>query len=185
MSKTKDSSQPHTIIKRNYSGTSKAVDDVFKLDVSSMRKWTSPHLDSNYDTYEQEHCHIFHTYQSGGKANFEPSKDEPNVFIGKCAPIGGHCHEIKFKMSKDEEGVIEILEVSGPLEPRIKTIRGQKQIVFLPIDEELGDTHKHEMSYLKSTDIPKQNNIPAAINMVASEAMKTAPISGIGSGGTR
>lgn len=153
--------------KRIYKGTQEVDHDLFKLNAAKMAKNVS------YTDVPQiehfEHCHIFHTVDSGGR------KQETS------SAVGGHHHDIE--VVEDANGVPS-LKVSEPRKWIKKKIRGvmQRVSVAIVLDEEDGttDSHTHEVTYLGSERITmRQANVEFAKFEVALKSKREFSVEGV------
>lgn len=125
--------------------------DLFKAEVASYRKNTSwkfaqPKLEN------VEHCHFFHTYDSNGR---------PQT---KTNSVGGHYHEIKWKVDQSGELVAEcgppivIMDKDPETGKRFRKPR-PKQLAYYSANANDGegglivDNHTHTMRYVHSEEL--------------------------------
>lgn len=123
MSKTtKKLSEP----KRVYKGDLEIDHDLFKLEVSTMRKNIS--INETDPLYTGvEHCHFFHSYDSNGRKQ------------DSCAPIAGHTHEVEMFVNADGD-------IDAKVGPAVVK-KGGKYVPFA------NDNHTHDATYLRSEKI--------------------------------
>lgn len=159
------SEQP-TTQKRIIGGKGECYSDLFKLEVSAC------HVNKSYndvpDLYEQEHIHWFHTFDSDGKKHTRSNA------------VSGHFHVIEYA-EQGEGKPVKVLSVSGPMHEVKRKIKGRWVKVTEAVSSSLEDDHTHEITYKKTDIVEIRSQSPNAINIVAAEAQKTAPIPGISS----
>lgn len=127
----------HKNAKRILNQELKIISDTFKLMPAVMQKNISfnPH---SPQLQAMEHCHIFHTYDSGGKK------------LGFTNQVGGHYHSVE--VSTDSKGNFKV-KVSPPIQnPKSEKIYAN-------------DTHTHEVQYIKSEEIAVRKQNPEAIKI--------------------
>lgn len=138
--------------------------DLFKLEVAECninKSWNDvPNLES------VEHVHFYHTYDSDGRK------------MAKSNTVAGHFHVIEYQ-EQGEDKPVKIISVSGPMRELKKRIKGRFTKVNEPVHESLEDNHTHEIKYRRTEKIQARQISPNAVNIEASEAQKTAPISGV------
>lgn len=138
--------------------------DTYKLEVAKMIKNMAFNKGA-YDLEKIEHVHFFHTCNSDGKKETY------------CQNVGGHTHKITYK--EIEGGVPEIISVGPPIQILKKLVRGKKQMVEVPVDENLDDKHTHEVTYRGSSKVQKRQPDPRAAQMQGDEAQKIKPVQGV------
>lgn len=159
---TETITQPTT--QRTYKQDIKIESDLFKLNVSKMKK----DVDNNKEDpnlIQLEHCHTWRTYDSDGKRQ------------QYCSPVGGHFHEITYE--EDGNGVVKVKSVSPPLTWGAKKIKGKFKKTAVPISDHLNDHHTHEVEYIESHKINARQQNPIAANIIAADAQKVAPVAGV------
>jgi len=139
--------------------------DTFQLTTSKLIKDINNKINDPFFV-KHDHQHIWRTFDSDGKKQIYSS------------PVGGHFHEITFEESKNGEPA-KVLSISEPLTFGIEMVRGKPKKVAKPLAEYLEDKHTHEVLYLKSDVVESRVQNPKAINMIAEEAQKTAPVPGV------
>ena len=150
--------------KRVFGSTFGFKTDLFKLEVAECnmnKSWNDkPSLE------EVEHVHFFHTYDSDGRK------------MSRTNIVAGHFHVIESKDMGDDKPV-KILSVSPPMREVKRKVRGVWTKVAEPVDSVLEDEHTHEITYRRSEEVKARQISPAAVNIEAAEAQKTAPIPGV------
>lgn len=149
------------IIEPIYSGEQTFRSDCFKLEVAPRLYDTSWNGIPEYT--ELEHCHFFHTYDSKGRTQ------------ENCVSTGQHFH--KMKVTPGKRGVPKVECVSGPLCWSKVKERGKWKRVAVPSNPD--DTHRHEVTYLRSHKVLMRKANAIAANMIATIENKTQPISGV------
>lgn len=148
--------------------------DLFKLEVSKCnlnKAWNDA-----VNLEEVEHVHFFHTYDSDGK--LMGKRDPDGTILGRTNSVAGHFHVIEI----EEQGAnkpVKIISVSGPMREVKRRVRGKYVKVIEPVDSILEDNHTHDISYRRSENVRLREVVPEAVNLVAQEAQKTAPIPGV------
>lgn len=158
--------KPKTVIvqrKRIFRGNVKIHHDLFKLEVSIMKKNVA--WDGTLELVSVEHCHFFHTVDSDGNKQIYSST------------IGGHFHDME--VIHTDEGVPLVKCVSGPKQIAKKKNRdtGKYQKVTIPVNN--WDNHTHGIIYLNSHEVTKRKANVEAIKIQTIEAQKIAPIPGV------
>jgi hypothetical protein len=134
-----EASQP-----RVYRGTQDVDHDLFKLKVAKMRKNTA--WDGSENWVSVEHCHIFHTVDSSGRAQTT------------CSPVGGHFHEITVSQSPGNAPTLLVSQAKQYAKKKLPNGRMVKVAVDMP-----DDSHSHDAEYLGSQKIRlRQPNVEAA-----------------------
>jgi len=112
--------------KRIYKGEVEIDHDLFKLEVSNMRKNIS--INEEAPVYAGvEHCHFYHSYDSSGKKQVA------------CAPIAGHTHLVEMYMSEDGT-------INAKVGPAVVKQGGK----YVPFKH---DSHTHDATYMRSERI--------------------------------
>lgn len=148
-------------------GKAQVKSDLFKLEISPCM--VNKSYNDIPDLYEQEHIHWFHTYDSDGKKHT------------RSIAVAGHFHVIEYEQTANENEPVKILSVSGPMHEVKRKIKGRWVKVTEAVSSSLEDDHTHEITYKKTDIVEIRSQSPNAINIVAAEAQKTAPIPGISS----
>lgn len=149
---------------RQYKGSIKIESDLFKLLVEKTNKNMS-FSEGSVELEAVEHIHFWRTYDSDGRK------------LKYSAPIAGHFHEIEYK--EMPSGRVKIISCSGPLRMLTEKIKGKLVTHAVPLPDELEDKHTHDLKYLRSQTIAARETNSNAVNIMATEAQKTAPIAGI------
>ena len=140
--------------KRSWKGQKEYVHDLYKLNVSTMKRNTS------YKRYQPiidhiEHAHYYHSVDRKGRPQ------------DKCVPVGGHFHYVYLKVGSDGELKATC---SVAKQYQIKTLKNgkQKRIVGDIFFEDertenehddfkiIKDDHTHEIEYLHSETMSDQ-----------------------------
>lgn len=151
-------------------GKGQVYSDLFKLEVAACS--VNKSYNDIPDLYEQEHVHWFHTYDSDGKKH------------ARSNAVSGHFHVIEYE-EQGEGKPVKILSVSGPMREVKRKVRGRWQKVVEPVlvpmkdNEDETDNHTHAITYKKTDIVEIRTQSAQAINIVAQEAQKTAPIAGV------
>lgn len=145
-------------------GKGQVYSDLFKLEVAACN--VNKSYNDVPDIYEQEHIHWFHTFDSDGKKHTRSNA------------VSGHFHVIEYK-DQGEGKPVEILSVSGPMHEVKRKIKGKWTKVVEPVSSTLEDDHTHSITYKKTDIVEIRSQSAQAINIVAQEAQKTAPIAGV------
>lgn len=156
------SAQPQQ--RRNIGGHGEVKSDLFKLDVAACM--VNKSYNDAPDLYEQEHIHWFHTFDSDGKKHT------------RCNAVSGHFHVIETEDQGDDKPV-KVLSVSGPMHEVKRRVKGRWVKVVEPVSATLEDDHTHAIIYKKTDVVEIRTQSANAINLVAAEAQKTAPIPGV------
>lgn len=151
---------------RIYKNEIQIKSDLFKLELSKCN--LNKGWNDSVNLEEIEHVHFFHTYDSDGKK------------MTRTNSVAGHFHVVEFKEQGPNKPV-EIISVSGPMRDVKRKIRGRYHKVTEPVDSMLEDNHTHDIAYRRSENVKMREVAPEAVNLVALEAQKTAPIAGVGS----
>jgi len=131
--------------KRVMKGMQSFMHDLFKLEVSNMKRNVS-YKKFQPQIEEVEHAHFFHSHDTGGNRN------------EYCVPVGGHFH--KMQITTDKEG--QVHAVCGPALKEITTTTraGTPRNSIVPVswvdealDKEIVDTHTHDVAYKGSEEI--------------------------------
>ena len=158
-------------IRRNMTGKKEIFTDLYKLMVSKVIKYegwdeANEHPESHPNKFSTwEHTHPFRTFDKKG--------DKMNT----CTPIGGHFHIVEWEESTHPDEPPFIKNVSGPMVIERRKIRGVMQAVPVPCNEY--DFHTHDVEYIRSSKIEFSTTNVQAAQVIAYEANKTAPISGV------
>lgn len=120
--------------------------DLFKLEIAQVKKNRS-FKKGHVKIEEIEHTHVFHTYDSAGRAK------------KYCEPVAGHFHEIKWYTNDDGKLVAEC----GPaLQEKYVKRGGMQQKKIAPIvwedeinDQVVEDNHTHTCVYRWSEELSK------------------------------
>ena len=156
---------------RILSHTKTIFSDLFELKATAAKKLlplSDPEDPASY--WPVQHQHFYHTVDSSGKRQF------------RCAPFGGHFHEIKVIPPK-EEGGIPTIEVSGPLKEIVRVTRSRetgrqtRKKMIVPVNA--FDNHTHEAVYVRSSEVQQRKANLEAAKVQSAEAAKTQPIPGI------
>jgi hypothetical protein len=164
------SSQPKNIQQRNMTGKKEIFTDLFKLRVEKVIKYEgwdeqNEHPNTHPNKFSTwEHTHPFRTFDKKG--------DKMN----HCTPIGGHFHMVEWD-DNGADGVPTIKSVSGPMVMSKKRIRGELKTVPVPANDY--DDHTHDVEYIRSCKIETSTTNIEAAKVMAYEASKTAPLSGV------
>jgi hypothetical protein len=167
---TDESRQPESArdvepISRVYRGTQTVDHDLFKLNVAVMKKNVS--YTDIPDMQNFEHCHIFHTVDSGGRKQTA------------CNDVGGHHHDIE--VVPPQKGGVPTLRISGPR----KWVRDRRRgRLSVPVDSHLSeedqDRHTHTFTYLGSEKIKlREPNVEYAKFEAAIRAKQEPTIEGV------
>lgn len=151
----------NTSQQRVFSGEQKVHHDLFKLTVAEALKnvsWTEVP-----DYVKAEHCHMFHTFDSDGR---------PQTL---STSIAGHFHVMKIE--SNGSGIPKVTCESGPMKFVRKKVQGRWKKVMAPVND--ADHHRHDTVYIKSDEIAIRKPNMEAVNVVAHDAQKTAPIAGV------
>lgn len=129
-------------MKRVYKDQMTATHDLFKMLPATMKKNVSfkkfqPQIE------EFEHCHIFHTVDSRGKAQLSSSA------------VGGHFHDVEWSVSSTGEFQIkcsEPFQIVTVVTKAGMTKKEKRPVAFEDgiNDKTIKDTHTHEFQYLGS-----------------------------------
>lgn len=160
-----DPSSQEKTSKRIIGGIGQIKSDLFKLEVAEC-KVNKSYNEGDVDLYDQEHVHWFHTYDSDGKKHVRSNA------------VSGHFHMIEYQETGDDQAV-KIISVSGPMHEVKRKERGRWVKKIEPVSDLLGDDHTHEITYKKTDIVEIRTQSANAINLVAQEANKTAPIPGV------
>lgn len=158
-----DPSQEQTQ-QRIIGGKAQIKSDLFKLEVAACN--VNKSFNDIPDIYEQEHIHWFHTYDSDGKKHIRSNA------------VSGHFHVIQYE-EQGENKPVKILSVSGPMHEVKRKVKGRWLKVIEEVSSTLEDDHTHQITYKKTDIVEIRTQSPAAINVVAAEAQKTAPVPGV------
>lgn len=156
--------------KRTFTGKVEGLTDLFKLKVAKVIKQDSgASVDAHPETHANEftaweHCHAYRTYDKQGK------------LCEYSVPIGGHFHVIKTKAGGADEP-LQVVEVSPPMVMGLRKVNGRMTQVPVPANEY--DFHTHEVEYVRSSRFETSSTNIEAAAVVAYEANKTAPVSGV------
>lgn len=152
-------------------GKREVFSDLFKLEVSACK--VNKSYNDVPDIFDQEHVHWFHTYDSDGKKHMRTNA------------VSGHFHEIEYE-EQGQGKPVKIISVSGPKHEVKRKALGRWKKVSEPValskpevDEEIRDDHTHAITYKKTDIVEVRTQRVEAINAVAAEAQKTAPIPGV------
>lgn len=158
------------IQQRNMTGKKEIFTDLFKLLVSKVIKYEgwdeqNEHPNTHPNKFSTwEHTHPFRTY------------DKTGAKMNHCTPIGGHFHMIEWE-DNGADGVPTIKSVSGPMVMSKKRIRGEIKSVPVPANDY--DDHTHDVEYIRSCKIEFSTTNIEAAKVIAYDASKTAPLSGV------
>lgn len=158
-------------IKRNMTGKKEIFTDLYKLSVAKVIKYegwdeANEHPETHPNKFSTwEHTHPFRTFDKKG--------DKMNT----CTPIGGHFHIIEWEESKNPDEPPMIKSVSGPMVMSRQKVRGRTQMVPVAVNEY--DDHTHDVEYIRSSKIEFSTTNVEAAKVIAFEASKTAPLSGV------
>lgn len=159
-------------MQRNMTGKKEIFTDLFKLMVSKVIKYEgwdehNEHPDTHPNKFSTwEHTHPFRTYDKKGDR------------MSTCTPIGGHFHVVEWEDDKNNvDSPPRIKSVSGPMVMQKQKIKGLIKMVPIPSNEY--DDHSHDVEYLRSSKIEFSTTNIQASQVIAYEANKTAPISGV------
>ncbi len=158
------------IQQRNMSGKKEIFTDLFKLMVAKVIKYEgwdeeNEHPETHPNKFSTwEHTHPFRTFDKSGKK------------MDTCTPIGGHFHVVEWD-DNGKDGVPTIKSVSGPMVMQKQKVRGVTKLVPVPSNE--FDDHTHDVEYLRSSKIEFSTTNVEAARVVAFDAQKTAPLSGV------
>jgi hypothetical protein len=162
--------QPKQHQQRNMTGKKEVFTDLFKLMVAKVIKYEgwdeqNEHPDTHPNKFSTwEHTHPFRTFdKKGDKMNY-------------CTPIGGHFHLVEWQ-DNGVDGVPTIKSISGPMVMGKKRVRGQTVSTPVPANEY--DDHTHDVEYIRSCKIEFSTTNVEAARVMAYEASKTAPLSGV------
>ncbi len=143
--------------KRVYQSEQSFNSDLFRLRTAKMIKDQSLNKDGS-ELKEIDHEHFWHTYDSGGKK------------LDQSTPTGNHFHIMTLKTAPNGA---PIATCSGP--KMIKHVKGKRQIVGCPND----DQHIHTVEYERSSLVkPRTVNIEST-KIISADAAKAAPVPGI------
>lgn len=162
--------EPKQHQQRNMTGKKEIFTDLFKLMVAKVIKYegwdeASEHPDTHPNKFSTwEHTHPFRTFDKKG--------DKMN----HCTPIGGHFHMIEWN-DNGAGGVPTIKSVSGPMVMQKQKVRGR--MVTVPVAANEYDDHAHDVEYIRSCKIEFSTTNVEAARVMAFEASKTAPLSGV------
>lgn len=157
--------------KRTFTGKIEGLTDLFKLKVAKVIKQDSgasenAHPESHANEFTAwEHCHAFRTYDKQGK------------LCEYSVPIGGHFHIVKTKPGSSADEPVIITEVSPPMVMGSRKVNGR--MVQVPVPANDYDFHTHETEYVRSSKFETSSTNFEAAAVVAYEANKTAPVSGV------
>ena len=158
-------------IKRNMTGKKEIFTDLYKLSVAKVIKYegwdeANEHPETHPNKFSTwEHTHPFRTFDKKG--------DKMNT----CTPIGGHFHIIEWEESKNPDEPPMIKSVSGPMVMSRQKVRGRTQMGPVGVNEY--DDHTHDVEYIRSSKIEFSTTNVEAAKVIAFEASKTAPLSGV------
>lgn len=164
------SPQPKNIQQRNMTGKKEIFTDLFKLMVSKVIKYEgwdeeNEHPNTHPNKFSTwEHTHPFRTFDKKGDR------------MNHCTPIGGHFHMIEWD-DNGADGVPTIKSVSGPMVMGKKRVKGQ--LISSPVPANDYDDHTHDVEYIRSCKIETSTTNVEAAKVIAYEASKTAPLSGV------
>jgi hypothetical protein len=157
--------------KRTFTGKVEGLTDLFKLKVAKVVKQDSgategAHPETHANEFTAwEHCHAFRTYDKQGK------------LCEYSVPIGGHFHIVKTKAGVNADEPVIITEVSPPMVMGNRKVNGR--MVQVPVPANDYDFHTHEVEYVRSSKFETSAANFEAAAVVAFEANKTAPVSGV------
>lgn len=158
------------MIQRNMTGKKEIFTDLFKLLVAKVIKYegwdeANEHPDTHPNKFSTwEHTHPFRTFDKKGDR------------MNHCTPIGGHFHMIEWD-DNGADGVPTIKSVSGPMVMGKEKIKGR--LVSKPVPANDYDDHTHDVEYIRSCKIEMSTTNVEAAKVIAYEASKTAPLSGV------
>lgn len=150
-------------VKRTYTQFSNIESDLFRLKIADAHKNVA--WDDNVRLEKVPHVHFFRTYDSDGRK------------LTQSASVGGHFHVIEYDDSKDSTAKIK--SISGPMHMVKRKIKGQWKSVAEPLPASLDDNHTHEFEYIMSVKLEARQQNPAAVQLIAADAIKTQPIPGV------
>ena len=133
---------------RVYAGQKKVESDLYKLEVAMMQKNNGISSDNPIMGY-YEHTHNFRTFDSSGKKQ------------DRCAPVGGHYHEIKIIPGASPSDAATII-VGPPRKEVLKKVRGKRVKTSVPVtfgegyseEDKIIDAHTHTVTYILTQTIP-------------------------------
>lgn len=155
---------------RNMTGKKEIFTDLFKLRVATVIKYegwdeANEHPNSHPNKFSSwEHTHPFRTF------------DKKGDMMNHCTPIGGHFHMIEWN-DNGADGIPTIKSVSGPMVMQKQKVRGRT--VTVPVAANEYDDHTHDVEYIRSCKIEFSTTNVEAAKVMAFEAGKTAPLSGV------
>lgn len=154
-----------TTNKRIFAGERTFHSDAFKFSVAKMKRNDSYTEEPLY--VEIEHCHMYHTYDSDGKAQ------------DKTVSSGGHFHLVEVIPPKDEGDLPVVICKSGPMCYEQKKVAGKFKKTMVPFDRHGEDSHTHDVEYLWSST-PKSRKINSeAVKIISAATSKGKPVEGV------
>lgn len=155
--------QEATGLARVYRGQTQFDTDLYKLELNFFRRNRAFMPNEKPDWERIEHVHHFHTIDSNGKKQT------------RSTSIGGHFHVMEL-VSKSKDGASEY-----KCSPAMKMVKRKNAAGAVVLEAELldYDNHTHEVTYERSTKIELRKQNPNAVNVIAADANKTAPIAGV------
>jgi hypothetical protein len=136
---------------------------LYKLELNYFKRNRAFMPNEKPDWEKIEHVHHFHTIDSNGKRQT------------RSTSIGGHFHIMEV-VSQSKDGV-NVYKCSPAMKP-VKRKNEAGAVIIEPQELDY-DNHTHEVTYERSTKIELRKQNPNAVNVIAADANKTAPIAGV------
>lgn len=164
---------------RVYRGQNTFDHDLYKLELGYFMR-NRAFLDGDQPDWEKiEHVHHFHSIDSDGKR------------LTRCTAIAGHFHEMKLMHNHFDSDkrphvdapncwCFEGSPATYECGPAMREVRRKVSGRMVKGVEALSyDPHTHSVSYVRSDRIELRKTNAEAVNVIAAEANKTAPLPGV------